>query len=370
MDPVEPTAQPVVYYQFEGNLKNDGTGGAVYDGLLLDTPGVNDPPYGPGTVGQGLDLRGNPVSSAVGGDAVSVNYVLTDNGTIMFDYTLDQYYNYQSLWTNSADANDWEMWIYEDGIVRGRVQDSAIASYDLDLLDGYGTYQVAFTWERNADTVSVKLFIDGELVNQTLSGPWVDPYDTFFIGGGDGTNHYGAGIWDQFRIFDVALTPGEILYLSLQNTVVGDYNEDGELDAGDLDLQAAAMVASGPTDPYDLNGDSAVNFADRQMWLHDLQKTWVGDADLNGLFDSADFVLAFQAGRYEVADKNATWVQGDWNGDQLFTSADFVAAFADGGYEVGPRPGAVSAVPEPGTWMLLVMGLLTCWFGRRRRVLG
>ena len=36
------------------------------------------------------------------------------------------------------------------------------------------------------------------------------------------------------------------------------------------------------------------------MWLHDLKKTWVGDADLNGLFNSADFVLAFQAGKYEL----------------------------------------------------------------------
>ena len=35
----------------------------------------------------------------------------------------------------------------------------------------------------------------------------------------------------------------------------GDYNGNGNLDAGDLDLQAAAMVAGGPKDPFDLNGD-------------------------------------------------------------------------------------------------------------------
>jgi hypothetical protein len=50
-------------------------------------------------------------------------------------------------------------------------------------------------------------------------------------------------------------------------------------------------------------------------------------------------------------------VQGDWDGNQLFTSADFVAAFADGGYEAGPRPGAVSAVPEPSSLVLVLIGL-------------
>ena len=106
------------------------------------------------------------------------------------------------------------------------------------------------------------------------------------------------------------------------------------------------MVAGGPKDPFDLNKDNAVDFADRKMWLHDLKKTWVGDVDLSGTFDSQDFVLAFQAGKYEVPAAAATWVQGDWDGDQFFTSADFVAAFFYGGYEVGPCLW-VSAVPEP-----------------------
>ena len=141
--------------------------------------------------------------------------------------------------------------------------------------------------------------------------------------------------------------------------VKGDHNNNGSLDAGDLDLQAAQMVLNPVTPPagFDLNTDNQVNYDDRLVWLHDLKKTWVGDSNLDGLFTSADFVLAFQAGKYEVPAATATWVQGDWNGDQLFTSADFVAAFADGGYEAGPRA-AVSAVPEPGSIVLALVGLL------------
>ena len=50
-------------------------------------------------------------------------------------------------------------------------------------------------------------------------------------------------------------------------------------------------------------------------------------------------------------------MQGDWDGNQLFAGADFVAAFADGGYEAGPRPGAVSTVPEPSSVVLVLLGL-------------
>ncbi len=57
-----------------------------------------------------------------------------------------------------------------------------------------------------------------------------------------------------------------------------------------------------------------------------------GDSNLDGRFDSADLVLAFQAGRYEQANA-AEWGEGDWNRDHIFSSADLVVAFQDGQYE-------------------------------------
>ncbi len=211
---VPPSVDPVIHYRFEGNLNNDGSGGSALNGTLIDTPGVNDNPYGPGSIGQGLDLRENP-DAATGGDGVSVAYELPDNGTIIFDYTVDKYYNFQSLWTNSVDANDWEMWIYEDGRLRGRVQDDSFAEVDLDVLGGLdNTYNIAFTWERDGDNVAVKLYVDGELRSQD-EGSWVPhPDSTFYIAGGDGGNDFGAGIWDEFQIYNQALSAGEVLYLS------------------------------------------------------------------------------------------------------------------------------------------------------------
>ena len=65
--------------------------------------------------------------------------------------------------------------------------------------------------------------------------------------------------------------------------------------------------------------------------------------------------------------RNPKWEQGDWNGDQFFTTADFVAAFADGGYEIGQRPAAVSAVPEPSSLVLVLLGLVSLLGVARRR---
>ena len=153
------------------------------------------------------------------------------------------------------------------------------------------------------------------------------------------------GSYNEFRIYDYALTTNQILgsYLNGPQTInlglIGDYNNNGSLDAGDLDLQAAEIVSGANKPAFDLTGDGKVDLDDRVYWVEQpsMKNSWLGDADLNGVFNSDDFVLAFQAGKYEVVGAEATWGQGDWNGDLLFTSGDFVAAFASGGYEVGPR---------------------------------
>jgi hypothetical protein len=144
----------------------------------------------------------------------------------------------------------------------------------------------------------------------------------------------------------------------------GDFEPDGDLDAADIDALSAAVRAGNNPPTYDVTSDNLVNDADRSKWVNELKKTYFGDSDLNGVFDSGDFVLVFTAGQYEDATVgNSTWATGDWDGNGDFGSGDFVKAFSEGGYDKPPRP-AVGAVPEPSGALLLTMGLLA---GIRRR---
>ncbi|MCA9197592.1 MAG: leucine-rich repeat domain-containing protein [Planctomycetales bacterium] len=70
-----------------------------------------------------------------------------------------------------------------------------------------------------------------------------------------------------------------------------------------------------------------------------------GDSNLDGVFDSSDFVRVFSAGEYEDdISGNSYWTEGDWNGDGDFDSSDLVVAFANGMYESGNQ---LRTVPEP-----------------------
>lgn len=107
----------------------------------------------------------------------------------------------------------------------------------------------------------------------------------------------------------------------------------------------------------DLDNDGDVDGDDRLIWVHDVQNTYFGDSNLDGVFDSRDLVIVFQAGEYEDGImKNSSWATGDWNGDWEFSSSDLVAAFTDGGFEQGPR--AAHVVPEPSSAMMLLGALL------------
>lgn len=147
----------------------------------------------------------------------------------------------------------------------------------------------------------------------------------------------------------------------------GDFNMDGTLDIADLDGITEAVKSGSQDAVYDVDLNGTVDATDRTLWIERVRGTYIGDANLDGEFNTSDFVSVFQAGEYEddVAG-NSTWTTGDWNGDGEFDTTDFVAAFQAGGYELGPRA-AVAAVPEPSSLFGLLMGVAALVGCRVRR---
>ena len=174
-----------------------------------------------------------------------------------------------------------------------------------------------------------------------------------------------SGLMDDVSIWNEALSEDDIMALHSGASspltlggggIEGDFDGSGGLDVADVDMLSDEIVAGTHGGSFDLNGDSFVDQTDLELWVVDLRKTWIGDANLDGEFNSSDFVAVFSTNKYEK-DETASWAEGDWNADNRFDTADFVSAFSAGGYEKGPV-GAAQAVPEPTSIGLLSIGLL------------
>jgi hypothetical protein len=229
---------------------------------------------------------------------------------------------------------------------------------------------------RNGDDASqARLYLDG----LDISDGFIDPIDTFGasddsarIGARHGVDNVGwgayTGFMDEFAYWNRALTPDEVM--SLYSAAIGegglrgDFNADGVLTSADLDDLTTQSAAVTHPAAYDLNADALVDATDIQVWVKDLFNSWIGDADLNGEFNSGDLVSVLASGSYE-ADVDSVWSSGDFNGDGRTNSGDLVAALADGGYEAGPRA-AAAVVPEPSSLGLL-LAALAGWRRRPRR---
>ncbi|MCA9215523.1 MAG: CotH kinase family protein [Planctomycetales bacterium] len=113
----------------------------------------------------------------------------------------------------------------------------------------------------------------------------------------------------------------------------GDFNGDKQLDVNDVNLLLAALRDDTPSSEFDLTGDGNVDGSDRDYMIETLLGSGYGDSNLEGIFDSKDLVLIFQASQYEDAiEDNSTWETGDWDGDGDFNTRDLVFAFMNSKY--------------------------------------
>ena len=207
------------------------------------------------------------------------------------------------------------------------------------------------------------VFLDGAIagviaVGRRLQQPGIDVTDE--INSSWGEAHFDTRV-ATFQHFLIDATDDAVMF----DNLIGDFDQSGHRDVADIDLLTVAQQ-EGSTEPaYDFDGSGVADSADRLWWIHNLQRTYLGDTNLDGQFNSDDLVGSIARGKY-ATDTAALWSDGDWNGDGSFDAEDLMDAMADGGYEQGPRV-AASAVPEPCGALLLTLGMLVADFRCRRQ---
>jgi len=207
----------IAWWDFEeewnGQTVNDISGNENHGVITDGVDGTSE--YVEGYNGQGLNLLSDDFTET--GDWVSLPLILPDSGSIqMWDKPIN-FYNYHSVLDNSGNGNDWEMWIYGDGRARFRVESDTAVTANLNNLaiDGDGQdewWHFTCTWARDVNdpgSVATQLYVNAVLAEEN-TGTWVDPGDTFFLGGGHPDNDFCNATFDDVKIFDRVLAPQEV----------------------------------------------------------------------------------------------------------------------------------------------------------------
>ena len=224
--------------------------------------------------------------------------------------------------------------VFAEADVRPFVLDSGSYSY---LPSPWFTNQHDCPWENGCEfDIEGVLMLD---VDEKLTSVKIESADLVLVG----NERLVAN-----PIFEFApVTGGRVAALLSQFEFV----RDKAAPAGNIFVDQPLEIGLEPNAMY-LHGIYDHRPADGDGYIFDITgvETRIGDSNLDGEFNSSDFVSVFKAGLYE-SDGGATWMTGDWDGDGRFDSSDFVLAFSDGGYEQGP----VAVVPEVMNLPLLVL---------------
>ncbi len=300
--------------------------------------------------------------------------------------------------------------IYENDISNFLLVENFTGTLGLDLdneanaIKGNGTFNIT-PWTVVHDAISAKETVDpGFQYAQSVGGinftggfgsdiySW-DPVENmwaFFDSGSgeadggyvgpffanDGSSFYGsndAGYQDGRTIYVSAssdflyATPGAENATGVGGLYRGDVDQDGDVDAADIDFLYDNLGTVG------VRFDVALNFGaasltdinalvqgDNGVRSEDLFFTDFGDADLDGDVDGRDF-LAWQRG----ASADSGWALGDFNGDDVVNQLDL--QIWQNKYGFVRALTAFSSVPEPSSLLLVGGTLLLASCASRRR---
>ena len=126
-------------------------------------------------------------------------------------------------------------------------------------------------------------------------------------------------------------------------------NHDGNVDLADIDLSLWAINQGVEDELFDLNGDGVVDNltgGDLDQLILYIVKTYYGDANLDGQFNSADIAVVLERASTKTEQQQLRLGRRRLNGDGDFDSSDFSFAFGEGGYDQPNRGGGTFATHQ------------------------
>jgi hypothetical protein len=128
----------------------------------------------------------------------------------------------------------------------------------------------------------------------------------------------------------VAAARIDIGSFEVQQTIDGDFNDDGFYDCLDINALTAEIAAMTNRPEFDLTADGFVNLEDLDAWLveggaNNPAQTGgnpflLGDANLDGFVDGLDFI-EWNDHRFTT---DSAWCHGDFNADGFIDGLDFI----------------------------------------------
>lgn len=195
---------PVVRLTLDGVATNGGTGGMRYDASLQGDP-IPAWTNGWNNKRQALALYGS-------NDYAAVAYRLPASGSVaLWYYAQGPWYNHNSVFDNSVNADDYECWIDNGGKLYFRTtKEATSASYSLGGGNSNRWYHIVGTWD--ALSRDVVLYVNGVERGRSNTGgtAWPLAGTSVFVGGGNAGNTSGTGIASDFQIFETPLSSNRV----------------------------------------------------------------------------------------------------------------------------------------------------------------
>ena len=155
--------------------------------------------------------------------------------------------------------------------------------------------------------------------------------------------------------------------------VIGDFDFSGGYNAADIDLLNTQIPSTvPPVDPkFDVapfgSPDDIIDTNDRDTWIRTLVGSNYGDTDLDGDIDTSDLTISI-INFTSAGGTGKFWSDGDTDGDMDVDTLDLTTSIIN-----FTGAAAATAIPEPGSLMLLTLGILGTFVANlrvRRRIDG